>query len=307
MTLYGYARISTEGQTLDAQIEALMAAGCDAAHIFREKVAGAHADRPQLNRLLAVVGKGDVVVVSRLDRFACSTRDLLNILDKLARRGAAFRSLTDAWADTTTPNGRLMQTGLQGLAEFEREAIRARTRAGRGSANARGQHMGRPPKLTAAQRREGLCALAAGEATQADLVRRFHVSKSTISRLAAKAAGLPDAPVKPRLDAPTERAVRDFMQRIAGKFPAVGGVVFGSRARGTYNANSDADLAVILKGERGNRYEASREMAGVAFDVMLENEILIDPLPLWEDEFNRPEIFSNPALIENIKREGVRL
>ncbi len=221
MTLYGYTRISTEGQTLDAQIEALTAAVCDAAHIFRENVAGAHADRPQLNRLLAKVGKGDVVVVSRFDRLARTTRDLLNILDKL--------------------------------------------------------------------------------------VRRFRVSKSTISRLAKNAAGLPDAPVKPRLDAQTERAVRDFMQRIAGTFPAVGGVVFGSRARGTYNANSDADLAVILKGERGNRYEASREMAGVAFDVMLETEVLIDPLPLWEDEFNRPEIFSNPALIENIKREGVRL
>ena len=307
MTLYGYARVSTKGQTLDAQLEALTAAGCDAAHIFREKITGAHADRPQLNRLLATVGNGDVVIISRLDRLARSTRDLLSILDVLARRGAVFRSLADAWADTTPPHGRLMLTVLGGLAEFERNLIRARTGEGRERAKARGQHMGRPPKLTTAQRREGLDALASGEATQADLVRRFNVSKSTISRLAEKAASLTDALAKPRLDAQTERAARDFMQRIADKFPAIGGVVFGSRARGTHSADSDADLAVILKGKHGNRYETSREMAGVAFDVMLENGILIDPLPLWEDELNRPEIFSNPALIENIKREGLRL
>ena len=307
MTLFGYARVSTEGQALDAQLEALTAAGCDMANIFREKITGTHADRPQLNRLLAAVGDGDIVVVSRLDRLARSTRDLLNILATLAQRGAAFRSLADAWADTTTPHGRLMLTVLGGLAEFERDLIRARTSEGRARAKARGQHMGRPSKLTPAQRREGLHALASGEATQADLVRRFNVSKSTISRLAETSAGLPAVPVRPKLDPQTEQAARDFMRRIAGKFPAIEGVVFGSRARGTHNADSDADVAVILKGERGNRYEASREMAGVAFDVMLDNGILIDPLPLWEGEMKRPETFGNPALIENIKREGLRL
>jgi DNA invertase Pin-like site-specific DNA recombinase/predicted nucleotidyltransferase len=307
MTIFGYARVSTGGQALEAQLEALKAVGCEAKNIFREKVAGAHADRPQLSQLLDAIGEGDVLMVSRLDRLARSTRDLLNILARLAQRRAAFRSLGDSWADTTAPHGGLMLTVLGGLAEFERELIRLRTGEGRTRAKARGVHMGRPPKLTPAQRREGLQALARGEATQADLVRRFNVSKSTISRLADKAAAPSVASVKPTLDVETERAARAFMQRIEGKFPPIEGLVFGSRARGTHKADSDADLAVILKGEPGNRYQVSREMAGIAFDLMLENGVLIDPLPLWEDELKRPETFSNPALIENIKREGLRL
>jgi predicted nucleotidyltransferase len=129
----------------------------------------------------------------------------------------------------------------------------------------------------------------------------------TISRLADKAASASVAPFKRTLDVETERAARAFMQRIEGKFPAIEGLVFVSRARGTHRADSDADLAVILKGERGNRYRVAGEMAGIAFDLMLENGILIDPLPLWEGELDRPETFSNPALIENIKREGLRL
>ena len=306
MTIFGYARVSTEGQPLDAQLEALKAAGCE--KIFREKISGANADRAELVRLLAAIGHGDTMIVSRLDRLARSTRDLLNILDTLARRGASFRSLGDSWADTTTPQGRLMRTVLGGLAEFERELIRLRTGEGRSRAKARGVHMGRPPKLTPHQRREASQALASGTATQADLVRRFNVSQSTISRLAEKAAPLPvPAPGARMIDAETERAARAFMQRIEGRFPAIEAVVFGSRARGTYRPDSDADLAVILKGERGDRYEVSREMAGVAFDVMLENGILIDPLPLWEGEMRRPETFSNPALIENIRREGLQL
>lgn len=306
MTIFGYARVSTDGQTLDAQLEALKAAGCE--KIFREKISGANADRPELVRLLAAVDRGDAMIVSRLDRLARSTRDLLNILDTLAKRGASFRSLGDSWADTTPPHGRLMLTVLGGLAEFERELIRQRTGEGRTRAKARGVHMGRPPKLTPHQRREALQALASGAATQADLVRRFNVSQSTISRLAGKAAPLPVPTVSPRaMDAETERAARAFMQRIEGKFPAIEGVVFGSRARGTNSPDSDADLAVILRGEPGDRYAVSREMAGVAFDVMLESGILIDPLPLWEGELRRPETFSNPALIENIKREGLRL
>jgi DNA invertase Pin-like site-specific DNA recombinase len=305
MTVFGYARVSTEGQTLDAQLEALKVAGCEAKNIFREKIAGAHADRPELSQLLDAIGEGDVLMVSRLDRLARSTRDLLDILARLAQRGAAFRSLGDGWADTTAPHGRLMLTVLGGLAEFERELVRLRTGEGRTRAKARGVPMGRPPKLTPAERREGLQALARGEATQADLARRFNVSKSAISRLADKAPSV--ASLEPALDVETERAARAFMQRIEGKFPAIEGLVFGSRARGTHKADSDADLAVILKGERGNRYKVAGEMAGIAFDVMLETGILIDPLPLWEDELKRPETFTNPALIENIKREGLRL
>ena len=115
----------------------------------------------------------DTLLVTRLDRLARSTRDLLNILDAVAKAGAGFRSLADIWADTTTPHGRLMLTVLGGLAEFERELIRTRTGEGRARAAMRGVHMGRPPKLTAHQKREALNALADGTASQADLARQM--------------------------------------------------------------------------------------------------------------------------------------
>ena len=127
---------------------------------------------------------GDVLVVTRLDRLARSTRDLLNVLDEIGERGAGFRSLKDAWADTTTPHGKLMVTVLGGLAEFERELIRARTGEGRKRAKERGVRFGRPRKMTPHQRREALQRLAAGE-TQADVARTYAVDAATISRLAA--------------------------------------------------------------------------------------------------------------------------
>src|SRR5262249_47236539 len=128
------------------------------------------------------LGPGDVVIVSRLDRLARSTRDLLNVLDAISKAGAGFRSLKDSWADTTTPHGRLMLTVLGGLAEFERELIRARTGGGRSRAKARGVGVGRPPKLRAHQRQEALQRLAAGE-TQADIARTYNVDATTIGRL----------------------------------------------------------------------------------------------------------------------------
>ena len=111
----------------------------------------------------------------------------------------------------------------------------------------------------------------------------------------------------PRLDAETERAARAFMRRLEGDYPAVEGFVFGSRARGSHTADRDADLTVILKGDGRDRWALTRAMSGIAFDVMLETGILIQPLPLWQGELRRPETFSNPALIETIKREGLRL
>src|SRR4051812_28075423 len=116
--IYGYARVSTDGQTLDAQQLALRAAGAE--KVFAEKVSGAQTKRAQLDQLCRCLVSGDTVIVTRLDRLARSTRDLLNVLDAISKRGAGFRSLADAWADTTTPHGRLMLTVLGGLAEFER-------------------------------------------------------------------------------------------------------------------------------------------------------------------------------------------
>ena len=304
MAIYGYARVSTDGQTLDAQVAALTAAG--AAPVFHETASGAKTDRRELARAVRALAEGGTLLVTRLDRLARSTRDLLNILDTIAKAGANFRSLGDAWADTTTPHGRLMLTVLGGLAEFERELIRARTGEGRIRAKARGVHIGRPPKLTPRQKREALKALADGTATQADLARRFNLSQSTISRLAEKAAPLP-LTTRPALDAETERAARAFLKRLEGKYPVIEAFLYGSRARGDHTADSDADLAVILNGERSSRHEAAREMAGIAFDVMMDTGVLVSPLPLWPDELARPDTFSNPALIRNIQREGLRL
>lgn len=180
MAVFGYARVSTDGQTLDAQLRELRKAG--ARTIFKEKVSGANPDRSQLKRALAALEKGDVLLVTRLDRLARSTRDLLNTLAAIAEKGAGFRSLRDTWADTTTPHGRLMLTVLAGLAEFERELIRTRTGEGRERARARGVRMGRKPKLTTHQRKEALSRREAGEPL-VDIARSYAVHHSTISRL----------------------------------------------------------------------------------------------------------------------------
>ena len=125
-----------------------------------------------------------VLVVTRLDRLARSTRDLLNVIKEVSDRGAGFKSLNDTWADTTTAHGRLMLTMLGGLAEFERELIRSRTGEGRKRAKARGVKFGRPRKMTPHQRQEAIQRLAAGE-TMADVARTYNVDATTIGRLAA--------------------------------------------------------------------------------------------------------------------------
>jgi DNA invertase Pin-like site-specific DNA recombinase len=153
-----------------------------ATKVFEEKVSGAITDRKQLNRALDALEKGDVLVVTRLDRLARSTRDLFNTLALIAEKEAGFRSLRDAWANTTTPHGRLMLTVLAGLAEFERELIRSRTGEGRERAKARGVRFGRKPKLTPHQRHEALARRDAGEPL-VEIARSYAVSHSTISRL----------------------------------------------------------------------------------------------------------------------------
>ena len=180
MTVYGYARVSTDGQTLAAQDAALHAAGC--AKVYAEKASGAKTNRAELRKAITRLGEGDVLMVTRLDRLARSTRDLLNSLDEITKRGAGFKSVADSWADTTTPHGRLMLTVLGGLAEFERELIKARTGEGRARAKAEGVHMGRPPKLTPHQRREAIARRDAGEPL-VDIARTFGVSHTTIGRL----------------------------------------------------------------------------------------------------------------------------
>jgi DNA invertase Pin-like site-specific DNA recombinase len=135
---------ATHGSRPTARASTPRCAG--ARQVFREVASGAKTDRAQLRRVLAQLDAGDVLMVTRLDRLARSTRDLLNTLAAIAGQGAGFRSLGDAWADTTTPHGRLMLTVLGGLVEFERELIRARTSEGRARAVANGVKLGRKPK-----------------------------------------------------------------------------------------------------------------------------------------------------------------
>jgi DNA invertase Pin-like site-specific DNA recombinase len=178
--IIGYARVSTDGQSLEAQQAALKAAGAE--RIFSEKISGAITDRKALAKALAALQTGDVLLVTRLDRLARSTRDLLNILDTISKSGAKFKSLADAWADTSTMHGGLMVTILAGLATFERHLIRARTDEGRKRAQARGVRFGRKPKLTRYQIEEALGRKEAGEPLT-DIGRSYGVSHSTISRL----------------------------------------------------------------------------------------------------------------------------
>jgi DNA invertase Pin-like site-specific DNA recombinase len=179
--IIGYARVSTDGQTLDAQQAALREAGCE--KVFAEKVSGAKTDRAALAKAIAALTVGDTLIVCKLDRLARSTRDLLNTLAAIAEAGASFRSLDDPWCDTTSAHGKLLVTVLGGLAEFERHLILARTSEGRQRAQARGVQFGRKRKLTVHQRQEALARRANGEAL-VDIARSYAVSHSTISRLA---------------------------------------------------------------------------------------------------------------------------
>jgi predicted nucleotidyltransferase len=115
------------------------------------------------------------------------------------------------------------------------------------------------------------------------------------------------SPVRRSIDAATERAVRAFLREIGGKYPVVESILYGSRARGDFRPDSDADIAVVLKGQHGDRAAVVQDMAATALHVMMDTGVIVDALPLWEDEFAHPEGLRNPKLIENIRREGLRL
>jgi DNA invertase Pin-like site-specific DNA recombinase len=174
--IIGYARVSTDGQTLDAQQAQLRQAGAE--RVFAEKVSGAVTDRKALAKAIAALEPGDTLLVCRLDRLARSTRDLLNVLATISEKGAAFRSL----ADTTSAHGKLIIAVLGALAEFERSMILARTADGRARAQARGVRFGCRPKLSPFQVQGALARRANGEALT-EIARTFNVSHSTISRL----------------------------------------------------------------------------------------------------------------------------
>jgi DNA invertase Pin-like site-specific DNA recombinase len=145
----GYARVSTKDQSLDIQLKALRQAGCK--QIYEEKVSGVGKSRPEFQKMMQQMRKGDVLIIWRLDRLARSTRLLLETIEQLHESGASFKSLTEPWADTTSAAGRLVMTFFAGMAEFERDLIRDRTDVGRKAALKRGVKFGRPIKMTEEQ------------------------------------------------------------------------------------------------------------------------------------------------------------
>src|SRR6478672_10874800 len=180
MAIIGYARVSTQDQHLTGQLEALTAAG--ATTIYREKISGARADRPQLAKLMATLKPSDVAAVTKLDRLGRSTRELLDLIERIGKAGASFRSLGDPLWDTSSSQGRLLSTMLAAIAEFERELIRERTGEGRKRAMASGVKFGRKRKLSDYQRQEAIKRRAAGE-TLASIAKSYAVDISMISRL----------------------------------------------------------------------------------------------------------------------------
>lgn len=177
LRLVGYARVSTVGQTLEAQLDQLEAAGCEV--IYQEKASGAQDDRKQLVKMLKNLRDGDLVVVTRTDRLARSIFQMFRIVSQIVDAGANFRDLAKPLADTSTSSGRMYLAILGGLAEIERELIASRTAEGRARSTKR---MGRPFKLTSAQRTEALERKASGEPL-IDIARSYKVSHMTIQRL----------------------------------------------------------------------------------------------------------------------------
>jgi DNA invertase Pin-like site-specific DNA recombinase len=179
----GYARVSTQDQDTQAQIAALTAAGCEL--LFQEKASGGRWDRPELQRLLGQLRKGDIVVVWKLDRLSRSLKDVLVTLERIEEAGADFHSLTEA-IDTTTPAGRMMMQMVGSFAEFERAMLRERTMHGLAAARKEGRTGGRRPKLTQQQQQEIVELVTSGRKTGADAARLFQVHPSTVVRLLAR-------------------------------------------------------------------------------------------------------------------------
>jgi DNA invertase Pin-like site-specific DNA recombinase len=177
--IFGYARVSTDDQKLEAQHDALSAAGAE--RIFSDKISGSTRTRPQLDQLLDQLRPGDVIVVTKYDRLARSLRDLLDIVEAIQARGGGFRSLAED-IDTTTPAGRLIFHVFASIAQFERERISERTREGLEAARKRGRVGGRPPALSAAQRDEVRRMRDDEGRRLSEIAQLFRVSVKTVRR-----------------------------------------------------------------------------------------------------------------------------
>jgi len=177
--IIGYARVSTDEQNLDSQLDVLSAAGAE--KLFADKITGTARQRPELERLLDHLRGGDVVIVTKYDRLARSLRDLLEIVERIEATGAGFRSLAED-IDTTTPAGRLIFHVFASIAQFERERISERTKEGLAAARKRGRVGGRPPALTPAQKEEVRRLRDQDGRAITEIAVLFRVSTRTIRR-----------------------------------------------------------------------------------------------------------------------------
>ncbi|ATI44070.1 DNA invertase (plasmid) [Pacificitalea manganoxidans] len=177
--IIGYGRVSTENQQLDAQIEALKNGGAE--RIFADKISGSKRKRPELDKMLDQLRRGDVVLVTKYDRLARSLTDLLDIVAQIEEAEAGFRSLAED-IDTTTPAGRLIFHVFASIAQFERERIRERTMEGLEAARKKGRVGGRPAALSEDQKAEVLRLKGEGR-TMKDIAALFRVSLATVKRV----------------------------------------------------------------------------------------------------------------------------
>lgn len=185
--IIGYARVSTQHQHEELQIDALEKAGCE--QVFKEKITGKTRERPQLQQCLSTLRTGDTLVVWKLDRLARSLKDLVEIIDDLHQRNISFRSLTEG-IDTTNAGGKLVFHIFGALAEFEHSLIKERTKAGLAAARARGRSGGRPPAMSTADVKKAAAMLADPMITKAEVAKHFDVSRTTLNA-SLKREGLP--------------------------------------------------------------------------------------------------------------------
>lgn len=179
--IFGYARVSTVEQNLNRQLDFLKAAGSE--EIIQEKVTGTKADRPELNRLLDKLRKGDIILVTDLTRLSRSTKDLFNLVEQIENKGANIKSLKESWLDTTTPQGKLMFTFMAGISQFERDLISQRTKEGLAAARARGKKGGRKPKLDENKKKAVYELYQQKKATVKSICDMFNISKPTLYKV----------------------------------------------------------------------------------------------------------------------------
>lgn len=176
--VFGYARVSTQEQNLDRQLDSLNAAGVE--EIVQEKMTGTKADRPELNKLLEKLRKGDVILISDLTRLSRSTKDLFSLVDQIEKKGANIKSLKESWLDTTTPQGKLMFTFMAGISQFERDLISQRTKEGLDAARARGKKGGRKHKLDDNKKKTVYDLYQQKKTTVKDICDMFGITKPTL-------------------------------------------------------------------------------------------------------------------------------